>query len=84
VKNEKLADEFIQQMRQEMDAAYANMHEKLMESYFTPPPEGWKPPPLTRKQKLNMALWRVRHVLAAPFAWVLSWLDPSRLDRGDD
>lgn len=74
--------EFFKAKSKEIDSLYEAWGEQLSRAYFSEP--DYVSPKLTTGQRLRWYTWKVRGWLAAPFAWVVKVLDPSRLDQGDD
>ncbi len=73
---------YLHSQENEIDALYASFSEQLNNSYLNEP--DYVAPKLTARQRLRVITWRTRGILAAPFAWVVKVLDPSRFNQGDD
>lgn len=80
--NSPEAKAFFEAKKAEIDGLYAHYGEVLSRHMF----DGGvpvEPVKLTRRQRFRVVVWRVRSALAAPFAWVVKVLDPSRLAQED-
>jgi hypothetical protein len=74
---------FVASFRQQMETEINHLYESMALQMYAMPAD-WKPQPLTRRQKLNLYVWRVRSWVARPFVWVLRLLDPYVLRSDDD
>lgn len=72
---------FLESKRKEIDALYDEYREHTLNAFLAD--TDYERPPLTRRQRLRIFVWRLRGWLAAPFAWVVGKLDPSRLARDE-